>query len=213
MTQRLLLTPIWLKDCSMNWSSICWTCSWKGSLCCIRRDKISKGLLPIDHYKPEVDDVCRPHCFVTGNPQNHCWRVWYGHSTLSAQMPSESSSVVCNATNWSPQETTFQLKSKKGTLKQIVPSYTLKNHILCCGSKTWMDTSTSWLWFKSLDCNLSNTSYNPTFWEEKFLQLLLLVISSGALASNPLLSKYLWWKKREKGCRGTPVSVSTGSVK
>ena len=48
------------------------------------------------------------------------------NSTLSAQMPSESSSVVCNATNGvePPRDYLSVKKSKKGTLKQIVPQYT-----------------------------------------------------------------------------------------
>ena len=53
------------------------------------------------------------------------------HSTLSAQMPSESSSVVCNETNGiePPRGFLSIKKSKKGTLKQIVPGYrNLKNH-------------------------------------------------------------------------------------
>ena len=52
------------------------------------------------------------------------------HSTLSAQMPSESSSVVSNATNGvePPRDYLSVKKSKKGTLKQIVPDYNrLKN--------------------------------------------------------------------------------------
>ena len=53
------------------------------------------------------------------------------HSTLSAQMPSESSSVVSNATNGiePPRDLISTKKSKKGPLKQIVPQYaTLKNN-------------------------------------------------------------------------------------
>ena len=52
------------------------------------------------------------------------------HSTLSAQMPSESSSVVSNATNGiePPRDYLVVKKSKKGTLKQVVPDYQrLKN--------------------------------------------------------------------------------------
>ena len=53
------------------------------------------------------------------------------HSTLSAQMPSESSSVVSNATNGiePPRDHLSVKKSKKGTLKQIVPEFNkLKNY-------------------------------------------------------------------------------------
>ena len=52
------------------------------------------------------------------------------HSTLTAQMPSESSSVVSNATNGvePPRDYLSVKKSKKGTLKQVVPQYSiLKN--------------------------------------------------------------------------------------
>ena len=43
------------------------------------------------------------------------------HSTLSAQMPSESSSVVCNETNGIGLVTTCLLRNqKKDPLKQIV---------------------------------------------------------------------------------------------
>ena len=47
------------------------------------------------------------------------------NSTLSAQMPSESSSVVSNATNGiePPRAFLSVKKSKKGVLKQIVPQY------------------------------------------------------------------------------------------
>ena len=53
------------------------------------------------------------------------------NSTLSAQMPSESSSVVSNATNGiePPRGYLSIKKSKKGPLKQIVPQYaSLKNN-------------------------------------------------------------------------------------
>ena len=53
------------------------------------------------------------------------------HTTLSAQMPSESSSVVSNATNGiePPRDYLSVKKSKKVPLKQIVPQYaTLKNN-------------------------------------------------------------------------------------
>ena len=53
------------------------------------------------------------------------------HSTLSAQMPSESSSIVSNATNGiePPRDYLSIKKSKKGPLKQVVPSYgSLKNN-------------------------------------------------------------------------------------
>ena len=101
--------------------------------CCegFDRTKYSDGILPIDTYKKDVDDL-------VPNKLNYDWEALRAsiledglrHSTLSAQMPSESSSVVSNATNGiePPRDYLSVKKSKKGPLKQIVPSYsTLKN--------------------------------------------------------------------------------------
>ncbi len=95
------------------------------------RTKYSEGILPIDTYKKEVDEIVE-------NKLNYDWDTLrknigvHGlrHSTLSAQMPSESSSVVSNATNGiePPRGYLSVKKSKKGPLKQIVPQYNkLKN--------------------------------------------------------------------------------------
>ena len=96
------------------------------------RTKYSDGILPIDTYKKDVDEISSINL-------QHDWETLrasileYGlrHSTLSAQMPSESSSVVSNATNGiePPRGFLSVKKSKKGPLKQIVPQYhTLKNN-------------------------------------------------------------------------------------
>ena len=91
-----------------------------------RHTKYSNGVLPIDTYKKEVDEI-------VPNELNYDWHslrtsiLHHGlrHSTLSAQMPSESSSVVSNATNGiePPRDFLSVKKSKKGPLKQIVPGY------------------------------------------------------------------------------------------
>jgi ribonucleoside-diphosphate reductase alpha chain len=96
------------------------------------RTKYADGILPIDTYKKDVDEI-------SSITYQHDWEslrasiLEYGlrHSTLSAQMPSESSSVVSNATNGiePPRGFLSVKKSKKGPLKQIVPQYhTLKNN-------------------------------------------------------------------------------------
>ena len=96
------------------------------------RTKYADGILPIDTYKKDVDEICSLEL-------QHDWEnlrasiLEHGlrHSTLSAQMPSESSSVVSNATNGiePPRGFLSIKKSKKGPLKQIVPQYhTLKNN-------------------------------------------------------------------------------------
>ena len=133
------------------------------------RTKYSQGILPIDTYKKDVDAI-------VSNLQTMDWEALreeckqYGirNSTLSAQMPSESSSVVCNATNGiEPPRGYLSVKmSKKGPLKQIVPSYTtLKNHY----TLLWdMESNEGYIKIvavmqKFFDQAISgNWSYNPT---------------------------------------------------
>ena len=104
----------------------------KGKCGYFDRTKYSDGILPIDTYKREVDQICEVEL-------RHDWEslrssiLEHGlrHSTLSAQMPSESSSVVSNETNGiePPRAYLSIKKSKKGPLKQVVPQYTtLKNN-------------------------------------------------------------------------------------
>jgi ribonucleoside-diphosphate reductase alpha chain len=104
----------------------------KGACEYSHRTKYGNGILPIDTYKKDVDEI-------VPNVLKYDWDSLredvkkYGvrNSTLSAQMPSESSSVVSNATNGiePPRGYLSVKKSKKGPLKQIVPQYqTLRNN-------------------------------------------------------------------------------------
>jgi ribonucleoside-diphosphate reductase alpha chain len=69
-------------------------CEWFGET------KYAKGILPIDTYSPWLDEVC-------DEPLHHDWEALradilkYGlrNSTLTALMPSETSSQIANATN------------------------------------------------------------------------------------------------------------------
>ncbi len=93
--------------------------------------KFFGGLMPIDHYKKDVDDLVKPEYECDWESMRE-ELVKHGvrNSTLSAQMPSESSSVVSNETNGiePPRDFLSIKKSKKGPLKQIVPGYPyLKN--------------------------------------------------------------------------------------
>jgi ribonucleoside-diphosphate reductase alpha chain len=98
----------------------------KGACEYFPRTKYANGVLPIDTYKRDIDEFC-------GTELNYEWNSLrddikeFGlrHSTLSAQMPSESSSVVSNATNGiePPRAYLSTKKSKKGPLKQIVPQF------------------------------------------------------------------------------------------
>ena len=96
----------------------------KGQCVEFKSTKYALGQLPIDTYKKDVDEI-------SNQELQHDWSslresiLEHGlrHSTLSAQMPSESSSVVSNETNGiePPRDYLSIKKSKKGFLKQIVP--------------------------------------------------------------------------------------------
>ncbi len=96
------------------------------------RTKYADGILPIDTYKKDVDELVPPeYSYDWDALRESILTHGLRHSTLSAQMPSESSSVVSNATNGiePPRDYLSIKKSKKGPLKQIVPQYgSLKNN-------------------------------------------------------------------------------------
>jgi len=90
------------------------------------RTKYADGTLPIDTYKQEVDEITEPsYNYDWDSLRNDIATYGLRHSTLSAQMPSESSSIVSNATNGiePPRDYLSVKKSKKGPLKQIVPGF------------------------------------------------------------------------------------------
>ena len=103
----------------------------KGQCELFKRTKYADGILPIDTYKKEVDEIVNRKLSMKWDKLRADIKEFgLRHSTLSAQMPSESSSVVSNATNGiePPRDHLSIKKSKKGTLKQIVPEYNkLKN--------------------------------------------------------------------------------------
>jgi len=136
------------------------------------RTKYSDGILPIDTYKKELDEICSIKLkydwdTLRTDIKQHGLR----HSTLSAQMPSESSSVVSNATNGiePPRGFLSVKKSKKGPLKQIVPQYqTLKNNYTLLWDMPSNDgyINIVAVMQKFFDQAISgNWSYNPTHFD------------------------------------------------
>ena len=154
----------------------------RGACDYFERTKYADGILPIDTYKTDVDTVVE-------NKLNYDWDSLRNdirehglrHSTLSAQMPSESSSVVSNATNGiePPRGYLSVKKSKKGPLKQIVPQYqTLKNYY----SLLWdMPNNEGYInvvavMQKFFDQAISgNWSYNPTQFENNEVPMSVMI--------------------------------------
>ena len=86
----------------------------------------SQGILPIDTYKKDIDTVCN-------EPLHLDWETLRGeikqyglrNSTLTALMPSETSSQIANATNGiePPRGLVSVKQSKDGILRQVVPEF------------------------------------------------------------------------------------------
>tara|TARA_R110000772_G_scaffold57716_7_gene130566 strand:- start:4110 stop:6470 length:2361 start_codon:yes stop_codon:yes gene_type:complete len=166
----------------------------KGACEGFKQTKYADGLLPIDHYKKDVDKIV-PH------KQRMAWEslrkdiAKHGlrHSTLSAQMPSESSSVVSNETNGiePPRALMAIKKSKKGPLKQIAPGYPkLKNAY----TLLWdMPSNEGYInvvamMQKYFDQAISgNWSYNPTHFENNEVPI-------SVMAQDMLTAYKLGWK-------------------
>ena len=166
----------------------------KGACEYFPRTKYAQGQLPIDHYKRDVDEV-------SNVALQHDWdslRVLISetglrHSTLSAQMPSESSSVVSNATNGiePPRDCLSIKKSKKGPLKQVVPQYQrLKNQYTLLwemkGNRGYINVVS--VMQKFFDQAISgNWSYNPTDYDNNEVPV--------SVMANDLLTTYKYgWK-------------------
>jgi ribonucleoside-diphosphate reductase alpha chain len=135
--------------------------------------KYSQGLLPIDWYKKDVDELVEP-------VYKHDWEglrkkiKLYGlrHSTVSAQMPCESSSVVQNSTNGQEpiRSLLISKKAKNGILKQLVPNYSSRKNYYThawdmTGNTAVLDTAA--VMQKFIDMSMStNLYYNYAHFED-----------------------------------------------
>ena len=166
----------------------------KGQCDYFHKTKYSDGILPIDTYKKEVDEISSRKLTMKWEQlrkdiKEHGLR----HSTLSAQMPSESSSVVSNATNGIElfRDYLSIKKSKKGTLKQVVPDYQrLKNFYTLLwdmkGNEGYINIVA--VMQKYFDQAISgNWSYNPENYEDNQVPV--------SIMAQDLLSTYKYgWK-------------------
>ncbi|WP_426370384.1 class 1a ribonucleoside-diphosphate reductase subunit alpha [Pseudocolwellia sp. HL-MZ7] len=88
--------------------------------------RLSKGILPIDTYKKEIDNVVNEALHLDWEAlRKDIVEFGVRNSTVSALMPSETSSQISNATNGiEPPRGLISIKaSKDGVLKQVVPEY------------------------------------------------------------------------------------------
>ena len=103
----------------------------KGACPWFNETTYSQGIMPIDTYKKDLDDICNEPLYLDwDNLRKQIKRYGLRNSTLSALMPSETSSQISNATNGiEPPRGHISIKaSKDGILRQVVPEYErLKN--------------------------------------------------------------------------------------
>ena len=144
----------------------------KGKCVLFHRTKYADGILPIDTYKKDVDDIVKRKLSYDWEKLRKDIKTFgLRHSTLSAQMPSESSSIVSNATNGiePPRDYLSVKKSKKGPLKQIVPGFPyLKNNYTLLWDKQTKEgyINIVSIMQKYFDQAISgNWSYNPEHYE------------------------------------------------
>lgn len=156
--------------------------------------KYSKGLMPIQHYKKDIDAFSSvPLELDWGKLSADIEKTGLRNSTLTALMPCESSSQISNSTNGiePPRGYVSVKQSKDGILKQIVPEYAKykDNYELLWEIKD----NTGYLQLvavmqKFLDQSISaNTHYDPALFEGNKVPMKLFLMD--------LLNAYKWGVK------------------
>jgi len=136
--------------------------------------KYSQGLLPIDTYKKDVDELVAPNYKMNWDAlRQELQEYGIRNSTLLALMPAETSAQISNATNGiePPRALVSVKQSKDGVLKQVVPEVRrLKNkYDLLWDQKSPLGyLKICAVLQKYIDQGISvNTSYNPVFYPDE----------------------------------------------
>jgi len=147
---------------------------------CLKSDetRYNDGILPIDTYKKDVDELVKPEYKMDWDGlRAQLENFGIRNSTLMALMPAETSAQISNSTNGiEPPRSLISVKqSKDGVLKQVVPSIrSLKNKY----DLLWDQKSPEGylkimaILQKFIDQGISvNTSYNPLHYGEEKIPL------------------------------------------
>ena len=154
----------------------------KGACPKFNETKYSQGLLPIDWYKKTVDELIEPNYNMDWEGlRERVKKHGLRHSTLSAIMPCESSSVIQNSTNGIEpvRNLLISKKAKNGVLKQLVPNYHMRKNYY---SMAWnMMENHSFLNIaaviqKFTDMSMStNLYYNYAHWDDGNIPLSVII--------------------------------------
>ncbi|MEY8262661.1 MAG: class 1a ribonucleoside-diphosphate reductase subunit alpha, partial [Bermanella sp.] len=175
----------------------------------------SQGILPIDTYKKELDQVCSTELqydweALRADIKTHGLR----NSTLTALMPSETSSQISNATNGiEPPRGYISVKaSKDGILKQVVPEFeTLREHYELLWQQPNNDGYLQLVGImqKFVDQAISaNTNYDPTKFEEGKVPMKQLL--KDLLTSYKLGLKTLYYHNTRDGADDAQEDLDDG---
>ena len=144
--------------------------------------KYGEGILPIDTYKKEVDQLVKPKERMEWNKLRDDLRE-YGirNSTLMALMPAETSAQISNSTNGiePPRALVSYKQSKDGVMAQVVPGiHTLKNKYDLLwdqeGPEGYLKIMA--ILQKYIDQGISvNTSYNPEHYDDNKIPMSVMI--------------------------------------
>ena len=136
--------------------------------------KYAQGILPIDTYKKDVDELAKPVYKMDWNGLSvQANKHGIRNSTLMALMPAETSAQISNSTNGiePPRSLVSVKQSKDGVLKQVVPAiqrYKNKYELLWDQKSPEGYLKIMAVLQKFIDQAISvNTSYNPRFYEDE----------------------------------------------
>jgi ribonucleoside-diphosphate reductase alpha chain len=179
----------------------------------------AQGLMPIDTYRKELDKVCNEPLHLDWDSlRDDIVKFGLRNSTLSALMPSETSSQISNATNGiEPPRGHISIKSSKdGVLKQVVPEYEkLKEQY----ELLWdIPSNDGYLQLvaimqKFIDQTISaNTSYDPGNYDSGKVPMKLLL--KDLLTTYKLGIKTLYYHNTRDGASDTSnVDIGKAEVK
>ena len=175
----------------------------------------SQGILPIDTYKADIDAICNEPLQLDWEALRHDIKT-HGlrNSTLTALMPSETSSQIANATNGiEPPRGLVSVKaSKDGILKQVVPEIDkLKDQY----ELLWqMPNNKGYLSLvaimqKFIDQSISaNTNYDPTKFEDS--RVPMKVMTQDSLMAYKLGVKTLYYHNTRDGANDAQDDLENG---
>lgn len=169
----------------IQWNLISASCELaqeKGPCAKFSDTKYADGKLPIDWYKKSVDKLVEPVYNMDWEElRERVKKYGLRHSTLSAQMPCESSSVIQNSTNGQEPVRSLLIskKAKNGVLKQLVPNYHMRKNFYDIAwdmrdNKALLDTAA--VMQKFIDMSMStNLYYNYSHYEDGVIPLSVII--------------------------------------